>query len=605
MAKSNIRTSIRVGGASGFWGDAGHATHELLSGGDLDFIVYDYLAEITMAILARARAKDPSLGFAGEFVTSAMAPNLTEIARQGVRIVSNAGGINPMACAAALKAEIARLRLNLTVATVMGDDLSGDIERLASAAPVEMFSGQAFPPSDKIGSVNAYLGAFPIAKALDRGADIVVTGRCVDSAVTLGAAIHAFGWDANMLDEMAGGSLAGHILECGPQATGGNFTDWDTVPGGPAAVGYPIAEIAPDGVFTVSKVEGTGGLVSPATVGEQLLYEIGDPAVYVLPDVICDFSDVCLEQDGTFVRVSGAKGCGIPDNYKTCLTWQDGYRGGTYFTFYGLDAAAKARTFADAALARTKALLKHQKMPDFTRTSVEVLGAEDQFGALGDKGDVREVVAKLAARHDDARAVGALLKEATGLALAAPPGLSGFAGTRPRPSPVLALFSFLTPKDSVGVTLSDDQGVVELVQAPAIKPTSSPKRQAPQPPVAGGAVASIPLIRLAYARSGDKGNKANIGVIARDPVLMPWIWHAMTDGHLDQVFGHFRQGGFAQGGAERFFLPGMSAMNIVLSAVLDGGGTSSLRNDPQAKGFAQLLLAAPIPVDTTLLEALT
>ncbi|MEL6794908.1 MAG: acyclic terpene utilization AtuA family protein, partial [Pseudomonadota bacterium] len=229
-----------IGGASGYWGEAPHATAQLLAHPGLNVLVYDYLAEITMSLLARARSKDPAMGYAPDFVSAAMAPNLETIAGQGVKVVSNAGGLNPATCADALRAEIAKQGLSLKVGVVTGDDLSPRAKDFANAE--EMFSGEAFPTGKLVASVNAYLGAFPVAAALDAGADIVVTGRIVDSAATLGACIHHFGWGAGDLDRLAGGSLAGHILECGPQATGGNFTDWEEA-GDIADIGYPIAEV--------------------------------------------------------------------------------------------------------------------------------------------------------------------------------------------------------------------------------------------------------------------------------------------------------------------------------------------------------------------------
>lgn len=588
---------LRIGGASGFWGDAAQATPQLLAAGGLDFIVYDYLAEITMAILARARSKDPSAGYATDFVTSAMAPNLQEIAAQRLRIISNAGGINPAACAEALRAEIAKQGLDLKVAVVLGDDLLPRRSEIEAQAPREMFRDTALPPAEKIASINAYLGGFPIAAALDRGADIVITGRCVDSAVTLGAAIHHFGWEAKDLDALAGASLAGHILECGPQATGGNFTDWRDVAEDLAQIGYPIATLRPDGSFDVSKPEGSGGKVSRGTVGEQMLYEIGDPQAYLLPDVVCDFSDVTLEEIAPdCVRVQGARGLGVPTDYKTCLTWADGYRSGHIFTFYGLEAEAKAQHFADTVLERCRATLQRMQAPDYSDVSVELLGAESQFGGLRQSGPSREVAAKIAVRHADARAVGLFLKEATGLGLATPPGLSGFAGARPKPSPVLALFSYLTPKEQVPVKITDDTGVLDCPVPQETNIVPAPRPGSPVEPHTEEVI-EVPLVDLAWARSGDKGDIANVGVMARDPSLMPWIWSGLTEAHLRRVFGHF-----CAGEIERFYLPGSASMNILLHGSLGGGGTSSLRNDPQAKGYAQLLLAAPIPVDAGLMK---
>ncbi|MEM6663551.1 MAG: acyclic terpene utilization AtuA family protein, partial [Pseudomonadota bacterium] len=236
--------TIRIGGASGFWGEADIGLPQFLAEGDLDYVVFDYLAEITMSIMARQRVKDPSKGYAADWVTAVLKPNLAEVAAQGVKLISNAGGVNPLACAAAVEALIAEAGLSLKVAVVTGDDL---LDRAAElSAHTEMFSGEGFPAVETAASVNAYLGAFPIAEALDRGADIVITGRCVDSAVTLGACIHAFGWGRQDWDLLSAGSLAGHILECGPQATGGNYTDWQDVAETIHQIGYPVAEIGAD-----------------------------------------------------------------------------------------------------------------------------------------------------------------------------------------------------------------------------------------------------------------------------------------------------------------------------------------------------------------------
>ena len=287
---------IRIGGATGYWGEADMALPQFMTEGDLDFIVFDYLAEITMSILARAKAVDPEKGYATDFVTGVVAPHLAAIAQSGVKLISNAGGVNPEACGAAIRQLIDAAGLPLTVAVVTGDDLMPQLDKLLDSDPSEMFSGETPPPRDSIASANAYLGAFPIAEALDLGADIVVTGRCVDSAVTLGACIHQFGWQREDLDLLAAGSLAGHLIECGPQVTGGNYTDWHEVHETLHEVGYPIAEIAADGSMVITNPGGTGGCVTRGTVGEQLLYEIGDPTHYELPDVICDFTAVQLQQ---------------------------------------------------------------------------------------------------------------------------------------------------------------------------------------------------------------------------------------------------------------------------------------------------------------------
>jgi hypothetical protein len=607
MTESAQNRTIRVGGASGFWGDSSLATAQLLGDGALDYLVYDYLAEITMSIMARARAADPALGYAADFVSAALGPNLYEIARQGVKVISNGGGVNPQACGSAVRRLVEAAGLGLRVAVVSGDDLMSRAKQLASLGPVEMFSGDPFPPVDKLASINAYLGAFPIAEALGAGADIVITGRVVDSAVTLGACIHEFGWGASDLDRLAGGSLAGHILECGPQATGGNFTDWELAAQGYADIGYPIAEVAEDGTFVCTKPEGTGGLVTPHTVGEQMLYEIGDPQAYVLPDVVCDFSGVRLEQQGADrVSVGGARGFPPPADYKVSATWADGYRSGLVWFFCGFDADRKARVFADAALLRARRRLAGSGLPDFTETCVELIGDESSYGDRRALRSPREVAVKIAARHPERKALAMLVQEVTGLALGGPPGLTGFAGGRPKPSPVIRLYSFTQAKDSLDIQIELDDRRWSL-NAPAAMAVFDPAGIIRPPPPAPveieGEVDEVPLVRLALARSGDKGDKANIGVLARRPEFLPWIWAALTEEAVAGAFAHFLEGRSARP-VERYFLPGSHAVNFLLHGVLGGGGIASLRNDPQGKAYAQLLLDYPVPVPRALMEKL-
>ena len=595
---------VRIGGASGFWGDAARATPQLLDSPGLDYIVYDYLAEITMSIMARARAQDETRGYALDFVSAAMKPNLAKIAERGIRVISNAGGVNPQACAEALRQLIAEQGLELTVACVVGDDLMPTAAQLADAGITEMFSGESFPAADKLQSINAYLGAFPIARALEQGADIVVTGRCVDSAVTLGACIHAFGWSRDAWDQLAMGSLAGHILECGPQATGGNFTDWEQV-SGMANMGYPIAEISADGSFICTKPEGTGGLVNVGTVSEQMLYEIGDPQAYMLPDVICDFSTARIEQAGDDrVKVFGATGRPAPDTYKVSATYADQFRGGTYMTFYGIDAARKARALGEAVFEASRNVFRAVGLADFSETSIELIGAESQYGSFAEAGDRREVAMKIAAKHPDAMGIGILLKEAVGLGLATPPGLSGFAGGRPKPSPVVRLFSFSIPKSqvSVGILLNGSETACDENYG---QPLDTASIVRPRAPAAGesSATTEVPLVALAWGRSGDKGNKANIGIIARKPGYLPYIYQALTESVVTERFAHFLAD-TGPGKVERFLLPGSHAINYLLHDVLGGGGVASIRNDPQAKGYAQLLLSCPIRVPTALAETL-
>ncbi len=606
---------VRIGGASGFWGDAARSTPQLLNVDGLDYIVYDYLAEITMSIMARARAKDDTKGYATDFVSAAMQPHLALIAERGIKVISNAGGVNPHACAFALRAVIAQQGLDLKVACIVGDDLLDRKDQLQAQGITEMFSGSTFPPAEKVLSINAYLGAFPIARALELGADIVVTGRCVDSAVTLGACIHAFGWEREDLDRLAMGSLAGHILECGPQATGGNFTDWEQVPD-IASIGYPVAEVAADGSFVCTQPDNTGGLVTVGTVSEQLLYEIGDPQAYILPDVVCDFSTARIEQVGeNRVRVSGATGRAAPDTYKVSATYADEFRGGTYLTFYGVDADKKARALGEAVFKAARNAFKTYGLADFSETSIELIGTESQYGAFSEVQGSREVAMKLAAKHPDMAGIGIMLREAVGLGLATPPGLSGFAGSRPSPSPVVRLFSCTVPKSQVQVRiLLGDEAVAcdevhggaqgRAAQVGAARDSAATVRPDMPKVTKARKMTTVPLIALAWGRSGDKGNKANVGIIARKPEYLPYICAALTEDVVRERFAHFLADS-SEGSVERFLLPGSHAINFLLHDVLGGGGVASIRNDPQGKGYAQLLLSCPVRIPAALAETLS
>jgi hypothetical protein len=594
MTKNRV---LRIGGCSGFWGESPHAARKMLECGDIDVLVFDYLAEITMSIMARARVADPNLGFARDFVTEVMKPNLPAIAEQGIKVIANAGGVNPRACSEFIRELINEAGLELNVAVVAGDDLLSRANEFAEGDIEEMFSSEGFPEPNYVASINAYLGAFPIAAALAAGADIVITGRCVDSAVTLGACIDHFDWVCADLDRLAGGSLAGHILECSTQATGGNFTDWQLVADTMAGIGYPIAEVSADGSFVVTKPPNTGGAVTVGTVSEQMLYEIGDPQAYALPDVTCDFSEACVEQiDTNRVRVSGARGCTPPDSYKVSATYADGFRGGQLLFFYGDDASQKAQAYADAVVVRSKQRLQAAGFEPFSEICTETFGDESHYGAARRVAGSREVTLKIAAKHPRKEGIAILLAETIGMGLGGPPGLALFQGGRPKPSPVVRLFSFLVPKDQVVIDVTVDDAPVEL-PSPSPVPIRSFKRPSVPAIDPSEANAKVRLYDLAWGRSGDKGNNVNIGIIARKPEYLPWIWNAITAECVAERFSHF-----LEGPVERFLLPGPNAVNFLLHDVLGGGGIASLRNDPQGKGYAQLLLDEEVPIPDFLLE---
>lgn len=598
-AKTTGRT-VRIGCHAAFWGDSIRNAAQLVLRAELDYLVSDYLSEITMSLLVRARAKDAAAGYAPDFVAS-VGPVLAEMKRRGIRAVTNAGGINPRACRDALVAEAAARGVPLRVAIVEGDDLMPQLARVRAAAPREMFSGEALPAAPL--SMNAYLGATPIARALDDGADVVVCGRCADSALALGVLLHEFRWGTADYDLLAAGSLAGHVIECGAQAAGGIFTDWESVAPGWDDMGMPIAECAADGSFAVTKAPGTGGAVTVATVAEQILYEIGDPQHYLLPDVDCDFRNVVLvDLGGDRVAVSGARGRPPTPDYKVSATYQDGYRLVAPLVIAGNDAVAKARRTAEAILARASRILTESGFPPFVETAFEVIGSEGCYGAQARGAANREVVLRIAARHADRRALEVLASEIAPAGVSMAQGTAGLGGGRPAPSPVVRLFSFLYPKADVGVRVELEGNAADV--APALGAARAPAGGAqppPEPPRDASApdgMRSVPLRAIAVGRSGDKGDLCNVGVIARRPEYYPLIAAQFPAERVARRFAHY-----ARGPVERFALPGLLAYNFVLHGALGGGGMASLRYDPQGKAFAQILLDDPVRVPAEWLRA--
>lgn len=594
---------LRIGCASGFWGDSEAGAAQLVRGGQIDYLVFDYLAEITMSLLARARAKSPDAGYTPDFVKviSRLAP---EIQAQGIRVVANAGGVNPKACASALAAALRDQGIFMRIAVIEGDDLSDQVTVLRSEDTREMFTGESMPASFL--SVNAYLGAQPIAAALDAGAQVVITGRVVDSAVTLAPLVHEFGWAWNDWDKLATGSLAGHVIECGTQCTGGLFTDWQRVPGWDD-MGFPIAECDPDGAsFILTKPAGTGGLVEPATVAEQIVYEISDPRRYLLPDVICDFSQVRLAQEGKDrVRVSGALGTPAPLTYKVSATWSDGWRLLGTLMIGGSQAAEKARRVGESILKRCTRLLAERGIPGFSETSLEVLGSEATYGPHARTAHVREVVLKLAAKHPQREALELLAREFAPSATSMAQGITGFAAGRPNPSPVVRLFSFLVPETRVmpriqldGEALPFEPSRVGTETTPAAK-ASLARSESEVPAEASGPTTRVPLLRLAHGRSGDKGDTANVGIVARSEAVYAELRRVLTEDVVQDYFAHV-----AQGPVRRYELPGFKAFNFVLEKALGGGGVASLRYDPQGKAFAQMLLDLEVEVTASVLDTL-
>ncbi len=595
---------VRIGGAGGFLGDSSTAAPQLLKGGQLDYMILDYLAEATMSSLGQLKAARPDQGFARDFTEWVWKDNLQELKAQGVKIITNAGGLNPHACRARMEELATAAGLSFKIAVVEGDDLMDRLGDLSALGLTEMFTGAAFPDPSRVFTANAYFGGRPIAAALAAGADMVITGRVVDSALALGPLMHEFAWTDEDYDLLSAGSLAGHVIECGAQATGGLFTDWEDVPDW-AHIGYPVIECQADGSFVVTKPPGTGGLVSPAAVAEQILYEVGDPQGYALPDVVCDFTQVKVEAVGPDrVRVTGARGYPASGAYKVCITFEDGYRFIGAMPVVGRDAARKAQRQAQALLERLGDMLRDRNLPPLRDSRFELLGAESSYGAQAQPAAqaVREVVARVGAEHESAQALGLLAREFASPTTSMSVGSTGWFGGAPTITPVARVYSVMLPRGEVPAVVSLDGKTFTVEAVPPPKPFATAMVVRPEVPAepAEEAVIQVPLIDLAWARSGDKGDAFNIGVIARQPEYLPWIRKALSPAAVLAFFAHEFEGAQAPQ-VIAYELPGLQALNLHCLQALGGGQFSSLRLDPLAKGKAQQLLDMPIAIPARLL----
>ncbi|MEM8697422.1 MAG: acyclic terpene utilization AtuA family protein, partial [Pseudomonadota bacterium] len=426
---------VRIGGGSAFFVDSALFMPQLVAA-DVDYILLDYLAEGSMGLFGRALKAGEGSGYPPDFLDVHIGPHLAAIADKGIRVVANAGALDPVGLAEALRGRIADLGLGLSVSAVSGDNLIEQFEEIAPRI------GMADIGPNRVTSLTAYLGAFPIAEALKRGADIVVTGRAVDSALALGPLVYEFGWRDEDWDLLAAGTVAGHLIECGAQATGGTFTDWRDVEGW-EAIGPPIAECRSDGSCMITKPSGTGGIVSVGTVAEQLLYEVGDPQAYHTPDLTCDFTTVRLDQDGEDrVRVTGATGYPPTSDYKICATWDDGWRAIAYQPVIGPDARAKAEKQAAALFARGSAMLRGAQLADWRRTEAVPFGGEE------------EIVLKLVVEHDAMLPCQLFVREQLMAISGMAPGTSVGFGTQIQP--VMRFASAFLPKDEITPSLDSE-----------------------------------------------------------------------------------------------------------------------------------------------------
>ncbi|MFQ5696924.1 MAG: acyclic terpene utilization AtuA family protein [Myxococcota bacterium] len=583
---------LRVANCSGFYGDRLSAAREMVEGGPIDVLCGDYLAELTLMILLRDRQRDERLGFARTFLRQ-----LEEVAasclERGIRIVVNAGGLNPRGCAEAARAIYSRLGLRARVAHIEGDDLLPRLAELqAQGEPLaHLDRGVALSSLDApILSANAYLGAWGIVAALERGADLVVCPRVTDAALTLGPAAWKFGWKRDDWDRLAAGIVAGHILECGAQCTGGNYAFFEEVPR-LAHPGFPIAEISGDGSFVITKHPGTGGRVSVGTVTAQLLYEIGGPE-YPNPDVTARFDTIRLEPQGTDrVYVSGVRGEPPPPTTKVCINHHGGYRNSITFVLTGLAIEEKARLAEETLwealggreqFAETRVSLRRSAHPDPESN-------EDASAFL--TVSVKDPDPQKVGRAFSGKGVEMALASYPGFYATAPPAREQLFGVY---WPAVVAADRIQQRVVVeGETLEIDPVQVPARSEPSAPPPAPVLQGAPQP---GSPTTRRPLGALCGARSGDKGGNANLGVWVRTPRAYPWLEDFLSIERLRELLPETRSLEI-----ERYPFPNLLAVNFVVKGLLGDGVAASLRPDPQAKSLGEYLRARHVPIPEELM----
>lgn len=615
------KESILIGNAGGYWGDDPYALRRQVYGDlKLDYISIDFLAEITMSILQKQRAKDPTAGYARDFIT-ALEPVLAECLKRKIKIITNAGGVNPNACAEALFALAKKLNLDLRVAVVEGDDIYTAIPELRKQG-VEfknMETGEDFSQCEqRVLCANAYFGAMPVVEALSQNPDIVLCGRVTDTGITLAPMIYEFGWKCDEYDKLAHGIVAGHIIECGAQASGGNFTDWQKVPSF-IDIGFPIVECHQDGSFYVTKHPNSGGMISTQTVREQLLYEMGSPQSYITPDVIADFSSIQITAAGDDkVKVTNIKGRPPTDLLKVSIAYDDGYKCSGTIIISGPDVRAKAEMFARVFWIRLEAELKKAGFSStVAHKNTEYVGDDSTHKGMLHKHDAIEILLKLSARDYDKNKLAVFRKLLPSLILSGPAGVA-VTGGAPTISDVVSYWPALIPQqfslprafvyeqklsaeksqkifENTNLAWKVTNGSGDVVHPPADPyPASLVTKMSTSKPV------KVCLMEIAHARSGDKGDTVNIGLIGRSPECYVWLRENITAEKVNDWFHSL-----CKGQVHRYCVPNLWALNFLLEQSLGGGGTMSLQIDAQGKTFSQALLRCEVDIPEVLLSTIS
>ena len=583
---------IRIANCSGFYGDRLSAAAEMVEGGPIDVLTGDWLAELTMLILARTQAKRAGGGYARSFVTQ-MEQVMGTCLDRGIKVVSNAGGLDPEGCAEAVASVADGLGLTPTIAYVSGDDLLGRLDELVSAGIdlAHLETGEPVGDTSRFLTANAYLGCWGIVEALARGADIVVTGRTTDAAVVCGPAAWHHGWGRGDWDALAGAVVAGHVIECGAQATGGNYSFFTEVPG-MARTGFPWAEVAADGSFVVGKHDGTGGEVSVGTVTSQLLYEIGGPA-YLGPDVTARFDTIELEQVAPDrVRVSGTRGEPPPATLKVAMNEVGGFRNDMAIALTGLDIEAKAQLVEEAFWEACPF-----RPEDFASVTTRVVRTDKPDPATNEEATA---LWRITVKDPDERKVGRAVSNAvTELCLATIPGLYGVGGGPGGARSYGVYRPAVVPADLVPqhvVVRGGDRTVVDSV-APAAPAGDVVPAAGPSAPAPGGETVAAPLGRVVGTRSGDKGGNANLGVFARSDEAWAWLDAQLTVERLQELLPET-----APLRVDRHRFPALRSLNFVVHGLLQEGVAASTRTDGQAKSLGEWLRARVVDVPAALLE---
>jgi hypothetical protein len=596
---------VRIGNAQAFWGDRGDAAAEMLAREpELDYLTMDYLAEVSMSILALQRERDPEAGFARDFVDVVRSLVPYWLSGGRCRLIVNAGGLNPQGCANACRNVLKEAGCrSLNIGVVSGDDVLEAVRATAKKSTGKESSGKESSGKESTGefrnldtgvaisnvsgrlvTANAYVGAAPIVEALTAAADIVITGRIADPSLVVAACRQHFGWNGDDFSELAGATVAGHLIECGTQVTGGISTDWLDVPD-PAHLGFPIVEVSSDGTCVVTKPGDSGGRVTGMTVKEQLVYEIGDPANYLSPDATVSFLSLDVDDLGdNRVRVSGAIGSPPPTTLKVSATYRDGFRAAGTLTIVGRQAVEKARRCGELILQRV-----HEAGIELRDSAVECVGSP-----LGD-----ETVLRVAVEAETREAAERFTRELMPFITAGPQGTTGYAEGRPRVHPVIRYWPCLISRDEViprvEVISSRENGNKSgaLGSSATRSPSDNPagKSRIRPRPIAHrecppGETAA--LYDIACARSGDKGISANVAIIARNAMAWKFLRTWLTADRVSEFFSHLDVES-----VERFELPNLGAVNFVLRGVLH----RSLRTDAQGKALGQMLLEMPLPDD--------